>query len=418
MAQLSARRAALAAMREWRTEKRFAHSVIFKLLAKTKLSASDRAFALELFYGVLRNSTLLDFWIGRLRAAPVYADLRDVLRLGLYQLFILETSEHAAVYETVELARKRHRALINGILRAGLRRKDELRAQGNTQPLDVRTSHPKFLIARWEQNFGAEAAEALCGWNNRPPPLYARVNRLKIDREKFLQTYLESRPSLHNPDFVELNVFPSEALERGHCYIQDPSTAIACHLLDPQPGEKVLDACAAPGGKTSYIAELMRNHGIIVACDRASERVRVLEENMAQLGVRIARVFAHNWQRGCVPNEIASVAPFDRILIDAPCSNTGVMRRRVDVRWRLKPADFVRMQKQQLEIVRAVFGLLKPSGVLVYSTCSLEPEENEELVQRILGDLSILRLERTKHSIPFRDYFDGAFAARLMKSGS
>jgi len=274
------------------------------------------------------------------------------------------------------------------------------------------------LIARWEQNFGAEAAEALCRWNNRPPPLYARVNRLKIDREKFLQTYLESRSSLHNPDFVELNLFPSEALERGHCYIQDPSTAIACQLLDPQPGEKVLDACAAPGGKTSYIAELMRNRGIIVACDRASERVRVLEENMAQLGVRIARVFAHNWQRGRVPKEIASVAPFDRILIDAPCSNTGVMRRRVDVRWRLKPADFVRMQKQQLEIVCAVFGLLKPSGVLVYSTCSLEPEENEELVQRILGDLSILRLERTKHSIPFRDYFDGAFAARLMNPGS
>jgi 16S rRNA (cytosine967-C5)-methyltransferase len=418
MAQLSARRAALAAMRAWRTEKRFAHSVIFKLLAKTKLSASDRAFALELFYGGLRNSTLLDFWIDRLRAAPVDADLRDILRLGLYQLFILETSEHAAVYETVELGRKRQRALINGILRAGLRRKDELCAQGNTQPLDVRTSHPKFLVARWEQNFGAEAAEALCRWNNRPPPMYARVNRLKIDREKFLQTYLESRSSLHNPDFVELNVFPSEALERGHCYIQDPSTAFACHLLDPQPGEKVLDACAAPGGKTSYIAELMRNHGIIVACDRASERVRILEENMAQLGVRIARVFAHDWQRGSVPKEIASVAPFDRILIDAPCSNTGVMRRRVDVRWRLKPADFVRMQKKQFEIVRAVFGLLRPSGVLVYSTCSLEPEENEELVRRVLADLSILRLEGTKHSIPFRDYFDGAFAARLVKSSS
>ncbi|PYL15983.1 MAG: hypothetical protein DMF46_04290 [Verrucomicrobia bacterium] len=128
MAQSSARRAALATMRAWRTEKRFAHLVIFKLLAKTKLSASDRAFALELFYGVLRNSTLLDFWIGRLRTAPVDIDLRDILRLGLYQLFILGTSEHAAVYETVELAQKRHRALINGILRAGLRRKDELRA--------------------------------------------------------------------------------------------------------------------------------------------------------------------------------------------------------------------------------------------------------------------------------------------------
>jgi 16S rRNA (cytosine967-C5)-methyltransferase len=223
---------------------------------------------------------------------------------------------------------------------------------------------------------------------------------------------------LHNPDFVELDVFPSEALERGHCYIQDPSTAMACQFLDPQPGEKVLDVCAAPGGKTSYIAELMRNRGMIVACDRASERVRVLEDNMAQLGVKIAHVFAHDWGRSCVPKEIASIAPFDRILIDAPCSNTGVMRRRVDVRWRLKPADFVRMQKQQLEIVHAVFDLLRPSGVLVYSTCSLEPEENEELVRRVLADLSMFRLERTKHSIPFRDYFDGAFAAKLVKSRS
>ena len=298
-------------MRAWRTEKRFAHLVIFKLLAETKLSASDRAFALELFYGVLRNSTLLDFWIGRLRTAPVDIDLRDILRLGLYQLFILGTSEHAAVYETVELAQKRHRALINGILRAGLRRKDELLAQGSTQPLDVRTSHPKFLVARWEQNFGAEAAEALCTWNNQAPPLYARINRLKIDREKFLRTYPESRPLLHNPDFVELDAFPSEALERGHCYIQDPSTAIACQLLDPQPGEKVLDACAAPGGKTSYIAELMRNRGMIVACDRASERVRILEKNMAQLGVRIAHVFHHDWGRGRIPKEIASIGRGD-----------------------------------------------------------------------------------------------------------
>jgi 16S rRNA (cytosine967-C5)-methyltransferase len=418
MAQLSARRAALTALRAWRTEKCFAHAVIFKLLAKTKLSASDRAFALELFYGVLRNSTLLDFWIRCLRTASVDVDLRDVLRLGLYQLFILETSEHAAVYETVELAQKRHRALINGILRAGLRRKDELRAEGNTQPLDVRTSHPKFLVARWEQNFGAEAAEALCRWNNQPPPLYARINRLKIDREKFLRTYPESRLLLHNPDFVELDVFPFEALAQGHCYIQDASTTIACQLLDPQPGERVLDACAAPGGKTGYIAELMRNRGIIVACDRAAERIRVLEKNMAQLGARIARIFAHDWQRGRVPKEIASIAPFDRILIDAPCSNTGVMRRRVDVRWRLQPVDFVRMQKQQLEIVRAVFGLLKPSGVLVYSTCSLEPEENEELVRHVLAELPMSRLEHTKHSIPFRDYFDGAFAARLTKSGS
>jgi len=418
MTHLSARRVALDALRTWRAEKRFADSIISKLLSKTKLSGPDRAFAIELFYGVLRNATLLDFWIGCLRASRVEADVHDVLRLGLYQLFILETSEHAAVYETVELAQKRHRALINGILRAGLRRKDELREQANVQTLEVRTSHPKFLIARWEHNFGADAAEALCSWNNRPPPLYARINRLKIDRQSFLRTYPESRPLLHNPDFVDSDVFPSEALERGHCYIQDPSTAIACQLLDPQVGEKILDACAAPGGKTSYVAQLMRNRGIIVACDRAPERVRVLEENMARLDVGIARVIRHDWRRGRIPKEIASISPFDRILIDAPCSNTGVMRRRLDVRWRLRPADFVRTPEQQLEIVRALVGLLKPGGTLVYSTCSLEPEENEALVRRALAGLPMFQLERTKHCVPFRDHFDGAFAAALIKSAS
>src|SRR4029077_7970605 len=127
-----------------------------------KLSASDRAFALELFYGVLRNSRLLDFWIGRLRTAPVDVNLRDIVRLGLYQLFILETSEHAAVYETVELAQKRNRPLINGVLRAAARSKQELREQAKAQPLDVRVSHPKFLVRRWQTNFGREAAEALC----------------------------------------------------------------------------------------------------------------------------------------------------------------------------------------------------------------------------------------------------------------
>lgn len=417
MAELSARRAALVALRAWRTEKRFADSIISKLLVATKLPAADRAFALKLFYGVLRNLTLLDFWIHYLRPTRVDVDLRDILRLGLYQLFILETSEHAAVYETVELARKKHRSLINGILRTASRRKDQLREQANAQPLDIRTSHPKFLVARWQKNFGREATEALCVWNNQPPPVYARINRLKIDTEIFLRTYPESRPLLHNPDFVELDIFPFEALGRGHCYIQDPSTVVACQLLDPRPGERILDTCAAPGGKTSYLAELMENRGLILACDREPKRVRMIEENLARLNVGIARTFRYDWAGGRIPSELTPTDPFDRVLIDAPCSNTGVMRRRVDVRWRLTPADFPRLQKRQIEIFRVVASLLKAGGVLVYSTCSLEPEENEEAVHQVLTNLSMWRLEQQEHWFPFRDNFDGVFAAKLVKSG-
>ncbi len=416
MAQLSARQTAVAALEIWRDNARFADSIISKLLAKSALSDSDRAFALQLFYGVLRNLSLLDFWIGCLRPTAIDVDLRDLLRLGLYQLFCLKTPEHAAVNETVELARKGERAVINGVLRAAVRQREDLRSRASAQPLSIRTSHPEFLVARWERHFGAKAAEALCAWNNEPPPVYGRINQLKIGREEFLRLYPNSKPILGNSDFVAFNVFPTSALHEGHCYIQDPSTAIPCQLLDPQSGEKILDACAAPGGKIAFVAQLMKNRGLIMACDREAERISILDENVARLGVEIVRSFRCNWEQDRIPQEIASVAPFDRILIDAPCSNTGVMRRRVDVRWRLQPSDFVHMQTRQLEIIRAVFPLLKPGGALIYSTCSLEPEENEDVVRYALTEMPIFQLEEEKQSLPFRDAFDGAFSAKLLRT--
>ena len=416
MAQPSARRIALAALRRWRQEKRFADSIISEFLAKAELTYSDRAFALELFYGVLRNLTLLDFWIGCLRSSRIEADLRDVLRLGLYQLFFLDTAQHAAVYETVELASKRQRAVINAMLRAAVRQREELLNRAGAQLLSVRTSHPQWLVARWQQHFGAKNAEELCRWNNLPPPIYGRINRLKINREEFLQLYPTPRPVARNSDFVEFDVLPANALNQGHCYIQDPSTVIACQLLDPQPAEKILDACAAPGGKTGYIAQLMKNIGTIVACDRDGERLPILKDNMTRLGVGIVQSLPHDWTRGRIPipKEIASVAPFDRILVDAPCSNTGVMRRRIDVRWRLRPGDLTRMPDEQFAITRSAISLLKPGGVLVYSTCSLETEENEQLVARVLDQFPEMRLTDQEFCLPFRDHFDGAFAARLV----
>ncbi|PYI75856.1 MAG: 16S rRNA (cytosine(967)-C(5))-methyltransferase [Verrucomicrobia bacterium] len=416
MAELSARQIALTALRLWRKEKHFADFIISGLLTKTELNASDRGFALELFYGVLRNLTLLDFWIGCLRGSGIDRDLRDILRFGLYQLLCLGTPEHAAVHETVELAAKKQRNVVNAILRTTTRQRSQLLARAATQPLFVRTSHPQFLVERWQQHFGDEHAEELCKWNNLPAPVYARINLLKIDRTKFLHTCPESRPLRDHSMFVQFNSLPSSALERGHCYIQDPSTTVACELLDPKPGERILDATAAPGGKTGYIAQLMENLGIIVACDRDPQRIDTLKENMARLGVGIAQILQHDWTGKRVPPEITSVAPFDRILIDAPCSNTGVMRRRVDVRWRLRASDFLRMQQRQIEIVRALVRLLKPNGLLVYSTCSLEPEENEEAVRRILESSPDLRLaEEERFSMPFRDGFDGAYAAKLVR---
>ena len=416
MARTSARRVALAALRTWRREKEFADAVISSALSKAEFQSADRAFAVELFYGVVRNRTLLDFWIRELRRGRVDEDLRDILRIGLYQLFFAKTPEHAAVYETVDLSPKRQHAIINAILRSAVRDRRGLQRRANSQPLDVRTSHPQFLIERWTKQFGGGAAEALCTWNNQSPPIYARINRLKIDRQSFLERYRNARTLPKVSNFVELPA-PANALDQGDCYVQDPSTSIACELLQPKPGEKILDACAAPGGKTGYLAELMANQGLLIACDREPARLNLLDENLARLGVRIAKIVCHDWMKSAVPPEILSAAPFDRILIDAPCTNTGVMRRRVDVRWRLKPADFNRMRARQIEITRAVIPFLKPGGILVYSTCSLEREENEDVVQTLLRVMSILQLEQERRSIPFQDNFDGAFGARFHRNG-
>jgi 16S rRNA (cytosine967-C5)-methyltransferase len=397
MAQRTAREIALAALRLWRKEKRFAESIISGLLANADLTPSDRAFALELFYGVLRNLTLLDFWVSRLRASHIETDVRDMLRLGLYQVFLLKTPAHAAVNETVAVAPQKQRSIINAVLRAATRQRRELVAQAEAEPLFVRTSHPQFLVERWQQRFGAEDTEKLCEWNNRPAPIYARMNRIKTDPETFLSLYPDSRLLSGNPDFVEFSTLSSAALDCGNCYIQDPSTAIACQLLNPSPGEKILDACAAPGGKTAYLAQLMQNQGVIIACDRDRERLQILEDNVSRLGATIVRAVRHDWRLNQPPEEIVAIAPFDRVLLDAPCTNTGVTRRRVDVRWRLQPEDFTRMPDQQLSISRAVLRLLKPGGILVYSTCSLEREENEQVVCRLLAELPGLALEAEKN---------------------
>src|SRR5215467_13255584 len=194
MAQRSGRETALAALRLWRRQRSFADSVISGLLANVELIASDRAFALELFYGVLRNLTLLDFWISCLRASRIETNVRDILRLGLYQVFLLKTPDHAAVHETVALAPEKQRPIVNAVLRAATRQRRDLLARADAQPLSVRTSHPQFLVERWRQHFGADQAKELCKWNNQPARIYGRISRLKIDPGIFLQLYPDSHP--------------------------------------------------------------------------------------------------------------------------------------------------------------------------------------------------------------------------------
>jgi 16S rRNA (cytosine967-C5)-methyltransferase len=303
---------------------------------------------LELFYGVLRNLTLLDFWVDCLRASHIETNVRDILRLGLYQVFLLKTPAHAAVHETVAIAPQKQRSIINAVLRAATRQASELLAQADAQPLFVRTSHPRFLIERWQQHFGAEHTEELCKWNNRPAPVYGRINRIKTEPETLLRP--DSRPLPGNAGFVEFSSLPTAALDSGHYYIQDPSTAIACQLLDPKPGERILDACAGTGRQNGISGAAHAKPGVIIACDRDRERLQILKDNVSRLDATIVRAVRHDWTRHHLPEEILSIAPFDRFLLDAPCTNTGVMRRRIDVRWRLRPEDFSRMSNEQLTI--------------------------------------------------------------------
>jgi 16S rRNA (cytosine967-C5)-methyltransferase len=240
-----------------------------------------------------------------------------------------------------------------------------------------------------------------CGtWVNALHPRAAEIH----DR-------FSSAHELH-PLAIRLQQIPHSDVSDGLVYIQDPSTLHACDLLDPQPGERVLDACAAPGGKTTYLAQQMQNSGELIACDAAPERLPRLRENIARLRATNVTVHMQDWLRPS-PFEPAS---FDRVLVDAPCSNTGVLRRRVDVRWRLKPDDFPRMQTLQLAILRAVIPLLKPGGILVYSTCSIEHDENEAVVKAILAEMPEMRCDRSLSILPFERDMDGAFAARFTRA--
>ena len=409
MSRANPRAVCVEALTRWEEGREFADEILHHLLDTAQLNTLDRALLNETFYGILRHKWLLDFLIAQLREGELDPATRQVLRLGLYQIFRLRIPRHAAVNETVQLA-GRARPLVNAILRRSIREEEALKKQIDNAPLHIRSSHPEHLIARWRRHFNEENTARLCAWNNEPAQIFVRANELKVTRGE-LQSTSDADPFDRHPLMLRVRQVPFSWIVQGLCYVQDPSTLTACELLDPQPGERVLDACAAPGGKTSYLAQLMQNKGEIVACDASAQRLVRMRENLDRLSVAIARTEQVDWLR----SPLAGAGEFDRILVDAPCSNTGVIRRRVDVRWRLGAEEFRRMHDTQMALLRAVAPLLKNGGTLVYSTCSIEPEENEELVQRVTGEIPRLQFVESRQLLPFRDEVDGAFAARFQR---
>ena len=416
-------------------------------LARARLSSADRHLCQELVYGIVRWQVTLDWLIERKTDGRAQKPLlQNILRLGLYQIFWLDRiPNHAAVHESVELA-KHHgfgaqAGFINAVLRAYLREFDATRqclAGLKTSQPHLGYSHPQWLAARWQARWGPDRAAQLMAWNNTPPKTFARVNTLKTDAAKLLPQWRDENveydfvrlPWLTATELIfELKSHPPlgrlPSFQQGLFYIQDPSTLLAVCELDPQPGQSILDLCAAPGGKLTFIAQLIRNEGRLVARDTAPERLKLLQENCARLGVTPVEI------QGMVPPIDCERAPvqssgfkversrfqpsalFDRVLLDAPCSNTGVMRRRVDLRWRIRPEEIQRLRGSQLELLREAAPLLKPGGTLVYSTCSLEPEENQEVVKEFLSGQPAFKLERERELLPFADGTDGAYVAKM-----
>jgi 16S rRNA (cytosine967-C5)-methyltransferase len=412
--QKGARALCQRALMEWAKGSVFSDEILHGLLGRHTLQPSDRGLLTELFYGVLRHLRQLDYLIAQLRDGPLDERTRNLLRAGLYQIFQMRVPAHAAVHETVSMAGAT-RGLVNAVLRRALREKESLSGRLVLEPLPVRESHPDFLVARWLARFGPDSTESLCRLNNTPSENFFRVNTLKTTLEQLVEMQPEAVVHDAERGVLKLRRIPPDWLEAGWGYVQDPSTLLAPDLLEPQSGERVLDACAAPGGKTTYIAQKMGGRGRVIACDLYDSRIRRLKENVARLGTISVRVHLVDFLLAPEPGSPLLEAPFDRILLDVPCSNTGVIRRRVDVRWRLTEEDFVRMPVQQFGLVRRAVPLLKDGGVLVYSTCSLEAEENEAVVERIGRELPELALEEVRSSLPFRDGVDGAFAARFRK---
>ncbi|HEY5346139.1 MAG TPA: 16S rRNA (cytosine(967)-C(5))-methyltransferase RsmB [Verrucomicrobiae bacterium] len=407
----------------------FTENLLETALATARLSPADRGLCHELVCGVVRWQATLDRLIAR-KTTPGREPrpaLVNLLRLGLYQIFWLDRiPPHAAVHETVEQAKRSgyvsQSGFINAILRAYLREFDEVKkilADMKISQPALGWSHPEWLVERWRKNFGDEKTRALLEWNNTPPKTFARVNTLKTDATKLIERWREENVEC---DFCtrdwtgenlafELKSHPPlnslGSFRAGSFYIQDPSTLLAPILLDAQPGETILDLCAAPGGKTTFIAQQMNNEGKIVAHDSFADRLKLIRENCTRLGVTCAEVTAtFNFQP----------ATFDRVLVDAPCSNTGVMRRRVDLRWLIQPSEIERLRATQLVLLKQAATVLKSGGIIVYSTCSLEPEENSELVKEFLATNSNFKLENERQLLPFTANVDGAYVARLKLS--
>jgi 16S rRNA (cytosine967-C5)-methyltransferase len=423
------------------------------------LSSRDRALISELVHGVLRWRLYLDHVIQTFSSRPleaIDADLLLILRLALYQILLLDRiPDHAAVGEAVRMARRRagktaaaHASFANGLLRAVTRERARVPAPGTLArsgpdrgaSLAVALSHPEWLVRRWISRFGLDETERLLATHNRPAPVALRVNRLKLSSgdlaARLAEESIATVPSRFLEEFLRVTGGApqrTESFRRGEFYIQDEASGLVARMAGALGGSRVLDACAAPGGKALAMAEQVGKEGLVVAADLHLARLGLVQENARRLGHPWCVAMAADLA-GCAP-PLRADEPFDAVLVDAPCSGTGVLRRDPELRYRLTPATLERLAALQRELLSRCAPLVRVGGSLVYAVCSIEPEEGPDQVEWFLRECRGFTVEDPRailparaqplvaagpfgpclSTLPHRDDLDGFFAARLVR---
>ncbi|MBD2464718.1 16S rRNA (cytosine(967)-C(5))-methyltransferase [Oscillatoria sp. FACHB-1407] len=421
-------------------------------LQREVLADLDRSLCTELVYGCVRQQRTLDALIDQLatkKAQQQPPDLRLILHLGLYQLrYLHHIPASAAVNTTVELAKTNGLQGLTGFVNGVLRQYTRLSENGQPQQTDplqlpddpvmalgMQYSYPDWIVRVWLEQFGWADTAALCQAFNQPPHIDLRVNRLRSSVAEVAtvmqQAGIAIPPFPPLPDALRLlkpvgSIRQLPGFEEGWWAVQDASAQLVSHLLDPQPGETIIDACAAPGGKTTHIAELMGDRGVIWACDRTPSRLKRLQENVRRLGLTSIQVCTEDSRH--IP-QFANQA--DRVLIDAPCSGLGTLHRHADARWRQTPDSVVELAQLQTELLTEAATWVKPGGVLVYSTCTLHPLENEAIAQHFLANHPNWQIEPPAGDhpatqfvtpqgwikvLPHHHQMDGFFMVRLRRS--
>ena len=424
-------------------DKGYSNIIVSQTLQKYKLVDRDRRFYTELVYGTLRHLNYLDWIITAVSTRKIIKldpICLVILRMGLYQIFCLtKVPESAACNESVKLAtrfgNKGMAKFVNGILRNGIRRRMEFNIptleENTILHLSLTYHQQQWLIKKWIADYGTEETVALCRYFETIPRLCIRANTTKISRDELLhnlqQRDMDAEIAPYAPEGIYLNTIPSihdiPELQQGLAFIQDESSMLVAHVLDPKSNEVIFDVCAAPGGKTTHIASLAGDTSIVYGCDIYDHKLQLIEKNAQHLGLSNVRVLL---QDAATIGEIYADRA-DRVLVDAPCSGLGVLKRKLDLRWRKKPMDLKRLPELQLTMLESASKCVKPGGILVYSTCTMNDDENVHVVEAFLKRHPEFKPEKASdycsiykegsyiQLLPQIDNLDGFFIARLRR---